>query len=90
MFRHSCFLENYISDVNISQNANVRIMNKENNMKFIKGAHTNIYLGTDFLAFSQSQLILCECIIFYSYYISTTFFGPYGPSSGGLYILVIS
>jgi hypothetical protein len=34
-------------------------------------------LFTDFLGFRQSQLILFECIIFYSYYISTTCFGPY-------------
>jgi hypothetical protein len=36
----------------------------------------------DFLGFRESQLILFKCIIFYSYYIPTTYFG--------LYILVFS
>jgi hypothetical protein len=37
------------------------------------------------LGFRQSQLIFLNCIVFYSYYIPATCFGPYGPSSSGLY-----
>jgi hypothetical protein len=65
----------------------INLRNKKMNNKKLK--QINLYLIYNLFGFRRSQLYFSN-VFYYYYYIPTTCFGPYGPSSGGIYILVTS